>query len=178
MTSQNMTGKVIVITGASSGFGKGTALKFATAGASVVLAARREQLLDELVQECEAAGGHAISVPTDVSQAIEVEQLGQAAIARFGHINIWINNAGVGTLGRFEEIPLTDHQQVIQTDLLGTLYGSYFAMRHFRERGSGTLINLASGLAKVPSPYYRLLHRRQVRHHRTLQGLAPGTQSR
>ena len=68
MAEQDLKGKVVVITGASSGFGKGAALKFAGAGASVVLAARREQLLEDLARECEAAGGRALAVPTDVSR--------------------------------------------------------------------------------------------------------------
>lgn len=149
-----LAGKVIVITGASSGFGKGAAREFGQRGATVVLAARRDELLDELAQQIEAAGGQALSVPTDVSRQEDVEDLAAAAVARFGRIDIWVNNAGVGALGRFEEVPLADHVKVIETDLLGTIYGSYFAMRSFRQQGNGTLINVASVIGKVPSPYY------------------------
>jgi NADP-dependent 3-hydroxy acid dehydrogenase YdfG len=124
--------QVIVITGASSGFGKGAALKFAQAGASVVLAARRGQLLDELARDCDAASGRALAIATDVSNPADVEQLTEAAISQFGRIDAWVNNAGVGVIGRFEEVPLADHIQVIDTDLLGTIYGSYFALRRFR----------------------------------------------
>ena len=151
---QDLNGKVVVITGASSGFGKGAARKFAAAGASVVLAARRGQLLEDLARECEAAGGHALAVPTDVSKQADVEALAQAAVAQFGRVDVWVNNAGGGALGRFEEVPLADHVQVIETDLLGTLYGSYAAMRQFREQGSGILINVASVIGKVPAPYF------------------------
>ncbi len=154
MAGQDLNGKVVVITGASSGFGKGAALKFAQAGASVVLAARREELLDELAGECESAGGRALAVSTDVSEESEVEQLAQAAVSNFGRIDVWVNNAGAGALGRFEEVPLEEHMQVIGTDLLGTIYGSYFAMRQFREQGSGTLINVSSVIGKVPAPYF------------------------
>jgi short-subunit dehydrogenase len=154
MAQQDLNGKVVVITGASSGFGKGAAVKFARAGASVVLSARREQLLDELARECESAGGHALAVPADVSNREHVEQLAKTAISQFGRIDVWVNNAGTGTLGRFEEVPLEEHEQVIATDLFGTLYGSYFAMREFRRQGSGTLINIASVIGKVPAPYF------------------------
>jgi short-subunit dehydrogenase len=143
-----------VITGASSGFGKGAAREFARAGASLALAARRGQLLDELAQEIRQAGGRAIAVQADVSVADDVEKLADAALTEYGHIDVWVNNAGAGAIGRFEEIPLSEHVQVIETDLLGTLYGSYFAMRHFRKRGEGTLINMASVVGKVPAPYY------------------------
>lgn len=154
MAKQDLNGKVVVITGASSGFGRGAALKFATAGASVVLSARREQVLDELTRECESAGGRALAVPADVSHREDVEHLAKTAISQFGRFDVWVNNAGTGALGRFEEVPLEEHEQVIGTDLMGMLYGSYFAMRQFRRQGSGTLINVSSVIGKVPSPYF------------------------
>lgn len=150
----DLAGKVVVITGASSGFGRGAALAFARAGASVVLAARRDELLDEVARECEALGGQAVAAPTDVSVDAEVEQLARTAIEQCGRIDVWVNNAGVGALGRFEDIPLEDHEKVIKTDLLGTLYGSYYAYRQFLEQGEGTLINIASELGKTSVPYY------------------------
>jgi short-subunit dehydrogenase len=154
MARQDLNGKIVVITGASSGFGKGAALRFAQAGASVIVSARREQVLEELVRECESAGGRALAVPADVSSRADVEQLSKTTTSQFGRIDVWVNNAGTGALGRFEEVPLEEHEQVIGTDLLGTLYGSYFAMRQFRQQGSGTLINIASVIGKVPSPYF------------------------
>jgi short-subunit dehydrogenase len=154
MARQDLNGKVVLITGASSGFGKGAALRFAQAGASVIVSARREQVLEELVRECESAGGRALAVPADVSSRADVERLSKTTTSQFGRIDLWVNNAGTGALGRFEEVPLEEHDQVIGTDLLGTLYGSYFAMRQFRQQGSGTLINIASVIGKVPSPYF------------------------
>jgi short-subunit dehydrogenase len=153
MANRDLNEKVVVITGASSGFGKGAAIKFTEAGASVVLAARRAQLLEELARECELRGGRTLTVPADVSKQEDVERLAQAAITGFGRIDIWVNNAGVGAVGRFEDVPLADHVQVIETDLFGTIYGSYFALRQFRAQRSGTLINIASVLGKIPSPY-------------------------
>lgn len=154
MTNQELKGKVVVITGASSGIGKGAARDYAKAGASVVLAARRGELLDELAREIEAAGGRALAVPTDVSKQSNVEALGQAAVSQFGRIDVWVNNASGGALGRFEDVPLADHVLVIETDLLGTLSGSYFALKQFKAQGAGILINVASVIGKVPAPYF------------------------
>jgi len=152
--TEQLRGKTIVITGASSGFGKGAAREFAKAGARLALAARREELIEDLANECEGLGATAVAIPTDVRNAEEVELLARDALREFKRIDIWINNAGAGAVGRFEEVPLSDHISVIQTTLLGTLYGSYYAMRQFREQGEGTLINIASVIGKVPSPYF------------------------
>ncbi len=127
MQTENVNGKVVVITGASSGFGKGAAENFAQKGAFVVLAARRAELIEQLARQCGASGGQALAVPTDVGRSDEVKRLADKAVSHFGRIDVWVNNAGAGAVGRFEEIPLEDHERVIQTDLLGTLYGSYFA---------------------------------------------------
>lgn len=154
MAEKNLNGRVIVITGASSGFGKGSALRFAQLGATVVLAARRDTLLDDVARECEAAGATASAVQTDVSSQADVMKLAETAIGEYGAIDVWVNNAGAGAVGRFEDIPLEDHVKVIETDLLGTLYGSYFAMEQFRRQGSGILINVASVIGKVPAPYF------------------------
>lgn len=143
--------KTIVVTGASSGIGKGVALALAARGAHVVLAARRSHLIEELAAQC---GGNAMAVTTDVANPNDVENLGRAALARFPRIDAWINNAGVGAIGRFDEIPLRDHQRVIATNLGGAINGSHVALRHFREMQSGTLVNVASMLGKTPAPYY------------------------
>ena len=154
-SSQTLLGKVVVITGASSGFGKGAALAFAEAGSSVVLAARRDHLLDELAALCEARGATAArAVPADVSRSTDVAVLADVALQELGRIDVWVNNAGVGALGPFERVPLADHAQVIATDLLGTVYGSWFAYRRFLEQGHGTLINVASELGRHAVPYY------------------------
>ncbi len=152
--ARDFGGKVVVITGASSGIGRGTALAFAAAGASVVVSARRGDVLDTLAAECVGAGGQARAVTADVSVRADVEALAAAAVAAFGRIDLWVNNAGSGALGKFEDVPLADHVHVIETDLLGTLYGSYFALKQFKTQNAGTLINIASVIGKVPAPYF------------------------
>jgi len=154
MEERSLDGKVVVITGASSGFGRGAAYKFAQQGASLALAARRDSVLEEVARECEAAGGRAIPVAADVGEEQDVRRLAEMTLEAFGRIDVWVNNAGAGAIGRFEDVPIEDHVRVIQTDLLGTLYGSYYAMRQFRSQNTGTLINMASVIGKVPAPYF------------------------
>jgi short-subunit dehydrogenase len=144
---------VVVITGASSGIGRATALAFAGEGASVVLAARRQQLLLEVAAECEASGGRALVVPTDVTDEGAVKELARRAVEHFGRIDVWVNNAAVGLFGRFEETPPDTYRRIIETDLFGTIYGARAALAYFREQGSGVLINNASMVAKVAQPY-------------------------
>lgn len=145
--------RVVVITGASSGFGRGAALRFAKAGDNVVIAARRESLLDEVAAQCRKAKVEALAVEADVSSAADVHELAEKALDKFGRIDVWVNNAGVGTVARFEEAPLQEHEQVIRTNLLGTIYGSYEALKQFRKQGTGVLINVASFAGKVAIPY-------------------------
>ena len=107
-------------------------------GANLALAARREELLEELARECRSRGGQAIAVPTDVGVEADVERLAETAEDEFGRIDVWINNAGVAALGEFEEVPLSEHVKVIETDLIGAIYGSYFARSAFDGRGPET----------------------------------------
>jgi short-subunit dehydrogenase len=146
-------GKTVVITGASSGIGRGAAWKLAAAGANVVIAARRGQALDELAERIAAAGGVAEPVVTDVGDPDAVTALAQAARDRFGRIDVWINNAGIGALGRFWEVPIEDHARVVDVNLKGLLYGAHTALRQFRLQGGGTLINVGSVESDVPLAY-------------------------
>ncbi|HEV7277581.1 MAG TPA: SDR family NAD(P)-dependent oxidoreductase [Devosiaceae bacterium] len=142
--------KTVVITGATSGFGKGLALKLGAAGHRLVLAARRRGLLEEVA----AASGEAIAVPTDVSSEQQMRALATAAVDRFGSFDAWINNAGVGALGRFDAVPVRDHRRVVEVNLVGTMLGCHLAVQHFRERQSGTLVNVASFAGRISVPYY------------------------
>jgi short-subunit dehydrogenase len=151
---QRIAGRTFVITGASSGFGRGVALKLAGYGGQVVLAARRAAVLEEVAEQARAAGGQALVVPTDVAMPEQVAALADAARGRFGRIDVWINNAGIGALGRFEEIPIEDHARVVDVNLKGVIYGSHAALQQFRRQGYGTLVNLGSVESRVPLPYH------------------------
>jgi NAD(P)-dependent dehydrogenase (short-subunit alcohol dehydrogenase family) len=146
--------KLVVITGASSGIGRATAHAFATEGARLVLGARDEAALADVVEECAARGATALAVPTDVTDSQQMRSLADRAAAfGGGRIDIWINNAGVGAVGSFEETPLEAHEQVLQTDLLGYLRGAYVAWPFFKAQKRGILINTLSLGSWVAQPY-------------------------
>jgi short-subunit dehydrogenase len=142
--AENVAGKTFVITGASSGFGRGVALD---------LAARRANVLQEVAAEATKAGGTPLVVATDVSSAEDMERLANETVARFGKIDVWINNAGVGVIGRFEEVPVQDYSRLVDINLKGVIYGSVVAMRQFRAQGFGTLVNIGSIDSEVPLAY-------------------------
>ena len=150
---KDLTGATIVITGASSGFGRGAALRLAGEGANVVLAARRTELLEELTEEIVAAGGKALPVTVDVSDPAEIARLAAAATERFGRIDVWINNVGIGALGLFWDIPIEDHARLVDVNLKGLIYGAHEALKRFRAQGFGTLINIGSIDSEVPVAY-------------------------
>src|SRR5512147_531541 len=128
----NQSTRVAVITGASSGIGRAAALKFAREGWSVVVAARRHKALETLVQECRHLGVQAVPVVIDVGHEDQVYDLAEAAVRELGHFDVWINNAGAATVGPFDEVPMEEHRRVLQTNLLGTMYGCRAALKHFR----------------------------------------------
>jgi short-subunit dehydrogenase len=144
---------VVVITGASRGIGRATAQAFARRGAALLLAARREEVLDEVVAECEAAGGQAIAVPTDVTDQDAVHALARQGIETHGRIDTWINNAGVTLFAPFEEAPPDVYRRVIETNLFGVVHGARAVLPYFREQGMGVLINMSSVVSRTPQPY-------------------------
>jgi short-subunit dehydrogenase len=149
----DLAGKTIVITGASSGFGRGAAQELAEQGANVVVAARRGDVLDSLVAEITAAGGTAVPVTTDVSDPEAVARLADKAIERFGRIDVWVNNVGIGAIGLFWDIPIEAHARVVDVNLKGLIYGAHVALRHFRSQGGGVLVNVGSIDSEVPLAY-------------------------
>ncbi|QXI51147.1 SDR family oxidoreductase [Pseudomonas alvandae] len=152
--SSPLAEKLVVITGASSGIGRATAQAFARQRARLVLAARDRAALDEVVAQCQAQGAAALAVCTDVTSSEQMQALAaEAATFGDGRIDIWINNAGVGAVGDFEQTPLEAHEQVLQTDLLGYLRGAYVAWPYFKKQKRGILINTLSLGSWVAQPY-------------------------
>ena len=144
---------VVVVTGASSGIGRAAARAFAERGASVALAARSEDSLREVADECEAAGGQVLVVPTDVADEEAVQELARRTAERFGRIDVWVNDAAVMAYGSFEEIPSEVYRRVIETNLFGQINGARAVLPYFREQeGGGVLINIASMWSRVTSP--------------------------
>ena len=143
----------VLITGASQGIGKETALLFARNGYDVVLASRQADRLEAVASEVQSLGCDALAVPTDVRDAQQVERLIQTALDRFGAIDVLVNNAGVYLLGPVEECTLSDWHQIIDTNLWGYIHTIHALLPHFLERGTGIIINVGSIGGKVPIPY-------------------------
>lgn len=148
-----MNGKVVVITGATSGIGRAGARELAARGWHVVLAGRRREALEQAALECRAAGGSAQSVPTDVSSEAEVRALAAAAMRHTGVIDVWVNNAGVTLFGSLEESPMEEHRRVLEINLFGAMYGARAVLPIFRRQHRGVLINVGSVLSKIGQPF-------------------------
>lgn len=145
--------KTVVITGASSGAGRAAAIEFARHGATIVLASRNMKVLDEVEAECRERGALALAVQTDVTDAEAMKRLAATANEFGGSIDIWINNAGVLAAGEFTETPVTVHDQVVRTNLMGYLHGAYAALPYFIKQQHGILINNISVGGWIPVPY-------------------------
>ncbi|QNA88545.1 SDR family oxidoreductase [Massilia sp. Dwa41.01b] len=144
--------QVIVITGATSGIGLTTARMAAEAGAKLVLVARNGDALDQLASELRRHGSQVATVAADVGNAGDIERVGQTALERFGRIDTWVNNAGVGTFGRLEEVALEDHMRLFQTNFWGVVNGSLEAVKRMKGRGGGALINVGSEVSDRAAP--------------------------
>lgn len=140
----NIAGKVIVITGASSGNGEAAARHFAACGASVVLGARRAERLEALANELAAAGHKAMAVTTDVTDKDQVKRLLDTAVETYGHVDVLLNNAGLMPLAPLEHAKIDEWNQMIDVNLKGTLYGIAAALPHMKAQKSGHIINVSS----------------------------------
>ena len=115
---------VVIVTGASSGLGRATAVELADRGATLVLAARRSDALEDTARQCRSKAPYAITVETDVTVEEEVQALAQRALDEFGRIDVWINNAGVTLFSPLEHATFDEHQRVIETNLFGAMHGA------------------------------------------------------
>lgn len=141
---QNISGKVVVITGASSGLGEATARLLSSAGANVVLAARRSDRIESLAQELEASGGKVLAITTDVTRREQVEALVNQTVEAFGKIDVILNNAGLMPLSPLESLKVDEWEQMIDVNMKGVLYGIAAALPHMKSQKSGHIINVSS----------------------------------
>ncbi|BDG10079.1 SDR family oxidoreductase [Anaeromyxobacter paludicola] len=140
----NISGKVVVITGASSGMGEAAARHLAARGATVVLGARRVDRLEALVGEIAKGGGRALAVATDVTDAAQVQRLVDAAVERWGRIDVMLNNAGLMPNSPLERRKIADWDRTIDVNIKGVLYGIAAALPHMQRQKSGHFINVSS----------------------------------
>jgi NAD(P)-dependent dehydrogenase (short-subunit alcohol dehydrogenase family) len=144
--------RVVVVTGASSGIGAVVAEKVAQKGGRVALLARRERELHEVAGH---AGGDALVVVADVTRRDEIDRAVAQVLARFGRIDVWINNAGRGITRNVSELTDGDFDEMMQVNVKSVLYGMQAVLPHFRERGTGHIINVSSMLGRIPFAPFR-----------------------
>ena len=148
----NITGKVVIITGASSGIGEATAILLAERGAKMVLAARRLDRLEALVARINDAGGEAFYVATDVKRRDDLANVVRLACEQYGKLDVLVSNAGIGLISPLDELRVEDWENMIDVNIKGVLYGIAAALPVFRAQGFGHFINTLStaGLKIVP----------------------------
>jgi NADP-dependent 3-hydroxy acid dehydrogenase YdfG len=145
-------GKVVAITGASSGIGEATAVLIAGRGAKVVLGARRTDRLEALAARIGLAGGEAVYAATDVTRRGDLENLVALASERYGRLDVLVSNAGIGPISRFDDLRIEDWEAMIDVNIKGVLYGIAAALPVFRRQGAGHFVHVVStaGLRIVP----------------------------
>jgi NADP-dependent 3-hydroxy acid dehydrogenase YdfG len=150
--SNNIEGKVVVITGASSGLGEATARLLSAQGATIVLGARRVERLQTLAEELTGRGGKALAVATDVTHCDQVKKLVDAAVQTHGRIDVMINNAGLMPSSPLERLKIDDWNRMIDVNIKGVLYGIAAALPHMKQQKAGHIINVSSVAGhKVPA---------------------------
>jgi len=149
---RSLQNRVAIITGASAGIGRETALLFAQERCRLVLAARRQDRLDELVEEVKRLGGEALAVQTDVSDARQVEQMVRQTVTRFGRLDILINNAGFGLFAKVEDTTAEEVQTIFATNFAGSFYAIKEALPIMQRQKAGHIINVSSVAGKRGFP--------------------------
>ncbi len=142
--NNNIQGKVVVITGASSGLGEATARELSAQGATVVLGARRADRIEALADELTRRGGKALAVPTDVIHSEQVKKLVDAAVQKYGRIDVMINNAGLMPQSPLERLRIDEWDRMIDVNIKGVLYGIAAALPYMKQQKSGHIINVSS----------------------------------
>ena len=142
--SNNIEGKVVVITGASSGLGEATARLLSAQGASVVLGARRVDRIQSLADELTGSGGKALAIATDVTHCDQVKRLVDAAVQTYGRIDVMINNAGLMPHSPLERLKIDDWDRMIDVNIKGVLYGIAAALPYMKQQKAGHIINVSS----------------------------------
>lgn len=148
----NLNQKVVIITGASSGIGRATAIKLAQSGAQVMLTARREDRLKQLQQEITSAGGSAAYHRADITKADEVVEVAHQTLSSFGRIDALFNNAGIMPLSMIDKLHVSEWEQMVDVNIKGVLYGIAAVLPHMLERGQGHIINVSSVAGHVIFP--------------------------
>jgi NADP-dependent 3-hydroxy acid dehydrogenase YdfG len=146
-------GKVIAITGASSGIGEATALMLSERGAKVIVGARRLDRLEALVARITNAGGEAVHARTDVKRRDDLANLVKLACERYGKLDVLVNNAGVAPISLLDDLRVEDWEEMIDVNIKGVLYGIAAALPVFRKQGFGHFVTIAStaGLITMPT---------------------------
>lgn len=142
--SENISGKVVVITGASSGLGEATARMLASEGATVVLGARRTNRIEALADELTQSGAQAFARATDVTDAGQVQRLVDAAVERYGRLDVMINNAGLMPQSLLEARKIGEWDRMIDVNIKGVLYGIAAALPHMQRQKGGHIVNVSS----------------------------------
>jgi hypothetical protein len=145
---------VVIVTGASAGIGRETALEFARQGARVVVAARREDRLRRLAAEIEGMGAQALVVQADVARTEDVERMVGAAIDRFGRVDVLVNNAGFGFSGTVEETTEADMRELMDVNYMGAFNAIRAVLPHMRAQRRGHIVNVASVVGRFAFPYH------------------------
>ena len=151
--ANNLEGKVAVVTGASSGIGRATALALAKEGAQVTIAARRGDELRLLSEHITKLGGQALPIVTDVTNKLQVQQVVQRTQEKFGRLDILVNSAGVMLIGPIQEANTDEWQRMIELNLLGLMCMTHAALTVMKEQGVGHIVNISSAAGRSARAY-------------------------
>jgi short-subunit dehydrogenase len=152
MRPREIRGSTIVVVGSTSGVGRATALSLAALGAHLVIVSRTRDDVDAVAEECRRLGSEAIGIGADITDPDAVDRIVSESIARFGGIDTWINAAAALIVGELHLQPVEAIRKVVDTNVFGMTLASRAAMKHFRDRNAGVLINMSSLLGVIPNP--------------------------